>query len=341
MILFVDDEDVAKLVTMDDALVSVRSAFIAQGLGKADNAPRQKVRLPSAILNVMGGALELPEEHIAQDVAGGWLGAKISVAAGNRKQSWFLLFDDVGTLRCVLVANRLGQLRTGAATAVSTEVLGSPSATRLACLGAGYQAWGQVEAAMRARPIEHVDVWSRNHHHAQAFAGRIREKLGLSVTVGRSPAETVQAAHIVVTITATSSPILSGADVRSDAHVVLAGSNNPQRREADEELFRRATAVYTDDVEQARMVSGDLRMAVAEKALRWSDVRLLGPVVVDIATGQPGIQDTAPKNGITVFCSQGIGSWDVSLAADIFARASAAGLGTLLPIDGSIPDART
>ena len=63
-----------------------------------------------------------------------------------------------------------------------------------------------------------------------------------------------------------------GADIRPGAHVVLAASSHVDRREADTDLFTRAAAVYTDDLDLARVHSGDLRTAVADGALAWDDV---------------------------------------------------------------------
>lgn len=336
MVLFLDDADVDRLVTMDDALVSVRAALAAQGQGLANNAPRQKVTLSGAMLNIMGGAFEPAPLNGAIGEPGGWMGAKISVAAGGRKRAWMMLFDQQGVLRCLLGANRLGQLRTGAATGVSTDVLARPDARVLACLGAGYQAWTQVEAVARVRTIERVLVWSRTPERARDFAGRLRAKLGVVVETCETPGEAVRLADVVVTITSSPTPILSGADVREGAHVILAGSNHPQRREADANVFARARAVYADDLHQARAVSGDLRLAVEEKAISWDDVKMLGSAVAPGPQPLPiGDPPGELAHGTTVFCSQGVGSWDVALAREVWKRAVDRHVGTDLGVDGT------
>lgn len=332
MVLFLTDADVARLASMDDALVSVREALAAQGAGRADNAPRQRARLSRAVVNVMGGAVQAPTTGTESARRAGWMGAKVSVAASDRKKAWMMLFDEEGVLRCILEANRLGQLRTGAATGVSTDVLARGDSRVLACLGSGYQARTQVEAVTRVRNIERVHVWSRTSGHAQNFARRLRADLGLTVKTFDRACDAVDTADVVVTITATATPILTGADVRTGTHVVLAGSNDPQRREADSGLFTRARAVYVDDLTQARDVSGDLRMAVEEGALDWADVRTLGSVVAQTRSSRA---DLRQEGGTTVFCSQGIGSWDVALASTVHDRALDRGVGATLALDGA------
>jgi len=269
MVRLLTDADVTRLASMDDALARVRAVLAAQHHGHADNAPRQRARLPGAVVNVMGGAVQVPADVPASAGSGGWMGAKISVSAADRKSSWMMLFDGQGSLRCMLEANRLGQLRTGAATGVSTDVLARPDSRVLACLGSGYQAITQVEAVTRVRKIDRVQVWSRTPAHARRFAERVRAGFGLAVDTFERPGDAVRTADVVVTITASATPVLRGADVRTGSHVVLAGSNDPGRREADADLFAGAGAVFVDDMAQARQVSGDLRLAVQEGALDW------------------------------------------------------------------------
>ncbi|WP_062207656.1 ornithine cyclodeaminase family protein [Streptomyces sp. NBRC 109706] len=333
MVLFLDDHDIARLVTMDEALVSVERALAAQGRGHAANAPRRRLPLGDAALNVLGGALALTEDGAVRAPHEGWMGAKISVSAGGgaRKKSWFTLFDGTGTLRALLESNRLGLLRTGAASGVSAGLLAASDAEVLGCLGAGYQAWGQIEAIARVRPIGHVLLWNRTRDRAHALARRVTERLGLSCEVTPRAVDAVAGSRIVVTVTATTEPILHGAEVRPGTHVVLAGANTPARREADAALFARADAVFVDDLPQAREVSGDLRMAAAEGTLDWSRVEPLGALVVS---------DAQPPTGTTVFCSQGVGAWDVALAHEAYHRALTRGAGTQLPITGEPLDDR-
>ena len=83
-------------------------------------------------------------------------------------------------------------------------------------------------------------------------------------------------ADVVTAATKARYPVIRGAGIRPGTHVVLAGSSHADRREADTNLFARAAAVFTDDLDLAPAHSGDLRTAVTDGALAWHDVRHLG-----------------------------------------------------------------
>jgi alanine dehydrogenase len=334
MVLLLDDVDVDGLVTMDDALQCTRQVLASHGRGRAQNVPRGAARLQGTALSILAGAWETTA--VDEPDGQGWLAAKLSVRAGDTKTARTLLFDHEGAWRCLVSGNRLGQLRTAAATGVSVDLLARCSARVLACLGAGYQAWTQIEAVTRVREIERVLLWNRTFSRAGALARRVEKELGITAEVRDTPAAAVAEADIVVTVTAAAAPILRAVDVPEGAHVVLAGSNQSGRREADADLFAGAGAVYADDLTQARSVSGDLIMAVDEGALAWSDVRPLGAAVADAEEhprAVPGIAGHQQDHDYTVFCSQGVGSWDVALAAVVYQRALARGVGSEVHLD--------
>jgi alanine dehydrogenase len=338
MVLLLEDADVDGLVTIGDALESTRRVLASHGRGRAQNVPRGAASLPGAALSVLAGAWETTDVDAPDGQ--GWLAAKLSVSAGKTKTARILLFDHDGAWRCLVSGNRLGQLRTGAATGVSVDLLAPRSARVLACLGAGSQAWTQIEAVTRVRRIKRVQLWNRTTSRADALAGRVETELGIAAEVRATPTAAVDEADIVVTVTAAAAPILRAADVPDGTHVVLVGSNHPGRREADSDLFAGARAVYADDLPQARSVSGDLIMAVDDGAVAWSDVEALGAAVAaaeDHRLAVPSLVRHKQSRGFTVFCSQGVGSWDVALAVVAYQRALARGVGSDVRLDSSAP----
>ena len=149
---------------------------------------------------------------------------------------------------------------------MSAGALARPGPITLACIGAGYQAWTQVEAVSRVRPIGRLLVWSRTRERAEGFAARVRDGLGLPATPVAAVADAVAGADVVTAATKARDPVYRGAGIRPGTHVVLAGSSHADRREADTDVFARAAAVFTDDLDLARAHSGDLRAAVADGA---------------------------------------------------------------------------
>jgi ornithine cyclodeaminase/alanine dehydrogenase-like protein (mu-crystallin family) len=319
--LVLDEADIGRLLTMDDALAAVRSALVDVYEGNAVNLAKERATLHGETLHSVGAVLRAGEgaEHT-------WHGATIYVS-GNVRDHWTLVFNGKG-LTGAVAGKLLSRLRTGAASGVSADALAAPGVLTVACLGAGYQAWTQVEAVARVRRIGQLLVWSRTRERAASFAADVRDRQGLAAVPVSDAAAAVADADVVIAITKARDPIVLGRDVRQGAHVILAGSSHVDRREADAGLFGRASAVFTDDLDLARAHSGDLIAAVESGALSWADVQHLGAAV----TGPGAAFRRETPNGISIFCNHGVGSWDLELAMTAIARARAQGAGTELDL---------
>jgi alanine dehydrogenase len=115
--------------------------------------------------------------------------------------------------------------------------------------------------------------------------------------------------------------VLDSEWVAAGAHINAMGSNQAGRREIPAEVVRRADWIVVDSKEQARMESGDLLMAFAEKD--WASPRLVE--LQNVVSGQVTAR-TGPDE-ITLFKSNGLAVEDVIAAAFVYERALAAGRG--------------
>lgn len=304
---FISEAVVAELLSVRDAMEPIERALRDQARGHAENLPRQRLHVGTASLHMLA----------ASWAGGGVYGQKVySIGAGGA-QFWVLLYRTDGRPYALIEAQRLGQVRTGAATGVATRALARPDASRVGVIGSGYQMRSQVEAICAVRPVEEVRAWSPTRERLQAFCSEMSNRLGLPVRAARSATEAVAEADIVVTLTTASTPVLGGEDLQSGTHLNICGSNRIQSREVGADVVRMAACVVTDDVEQARIESGDLVGAVADGALQWDAVQRLADVVADPSSGRKRDQD------ITLFKSHGVGLWDVAVAAWIAERAIA------------------
>lgn len=312
MALFLTEDEVAELLPMAAALEAVEAAFKAQGLGLAINESRRRVRTPRGMLHIMSGAI-LPS---------GLLGFKAYTTFRSGSKFIFMLYSaDDGRLLAVMQADKLGQLRTGAASGVATRYLARPDASVLGVIGAGWQAESQVEAICQVRPINLVRVYSRTPERRSAFAARMAERLGVRVEAVESALEAVKDADIVVTITTSREPVLLGEWLRPGMHINAAGSNSLLRRELDDEAVRRADLVFVDSKDQARIESGDLLGPIERGLISWEAVYELGQVVAGL---HPGRQSA---DQITLFESHGLAIWDVAAAGAVYGRAREKGIG--------------
>src|SRR5207302_8211673 len=77
-------------------------------------------------------------------------------------------------LAAVIEANRLGQLRTGAASGVAAKYLARAEARTLGVIGCGWQAESQVASIRAAVPtVERVVAYCRTSERLQGFCKRM------------------------------------------------------------------------------------------------------------------------------------------------------------------------
>jgi len=299
--LFVTEEDVARLLPPADAVAAIEACFERMARGSVANRPRYRLPLEHGALAVMA----------ASDVELGYAGAK--VYAGFREGTRFalLLFRaDRPELVAVIDADKLGQLRTGAASAVAAKHLARREARSLGVIGCGWQAESQVACIRAALPgIDRVLAWCRTPDSLRAFC----ERNGAEAA---DDAQEAAACDVVVTVTSSPDPVLRGDWLRAGALVCAVGANDGRRRELDNVVLERATFVCCDSREDARIESADLIEPVSTGVLDWLEVHELQEVVAGQVAGRQSDED------VVVFKSNGLAAWDVAAAAAVVERAS-------------------
>lgn len=316
MAFFLTEAQVANLLTMPEALDAVERAFTAQGQAEVLNNPRQRLYLPDGVFHIMGAAV----------LSEGVFGFKAYASFAPKTRFLFFLYDaDNGNLLCVMEADRLGQIRTGAASGVATRYMARHDARTLGIIGAGWQAETQVEAVCTVRPIARVKVYSRHIERREQFAERMSAQLGISIVAADTAEEAVRGSAVVVCATTAREPILFGEWLDDGTHINAIGANALSRREMDVSVFARCQTVAVDDKEQAKVESGEILSAIEARKLNWRQVHELAEIVVGRV---PGRTDPAE---VTLFKSLGVALEDVAVAHVVYRKALAQGLGQSLP----------
>ena len=323
MPLLLREEEVQALLSVGDAIEALERTFRAQAEGRAVNLPRQRVRWPGGTLHVLA----------AGDLGSGYVGLKAYTAVGGQTRFVVLLFHaESGELLAIIEADRLGRLRTGAATGLATRYLARPDARVVGMIGAGRQAAMQLMAVCAVRPIAEARVYSPTPERRAAFAHRMRETLGIPVQAVERPEAAVEGADILITITSAREPVLRGAWLRPGVHLNAAGSNALLRRELDEEAIARADLIVIDSRAQGQIEAGDFLEPLERGRLQWERVYELR----DVVAGRVG---RAHPEQITLFKSLGIALEDVAVAAVAYERARAQGAGERIRfLEDLLPD---
>jgi ornithine cyclodeaminase/alanine dehydrogenase-like protein (mu-crystallin family) len=310
MPLFLTEQDVMRLLTMEDTLAAVEAVFKSQATGEATNEPRRRVRAAGAVLQVMSGGVANFAEFK------GLLGLKAYTVARGVARFYVSLFDaESGELLAFIEADKLGQMRTGAASGVATKYLAREDAKTVGVYGTGWQARSQLEAVCAARDIESVKVYSRSPENRARFCLEMSAQLNdVNITPVEKPEEVAEA-DIIVTITSSREPVLQGAWLKPGAHVNAAGGNSILRRELDDEAIKRSSFIAVDSLDQAKIEAGEFVAAVEKGLLTWERVKELRHVVNGEMRGRTNDQE------ITLFKSLGIAIEDVATAAVVYRKA--------------------
>ena len=302
MALHLTEADVEALLGPEEALEAIEACFRRMAAGAVENKPRYRIRLDNGAMRVMAAA----------DLELGYAGVKTYAAFGYDDVRFVVvLFRSAAPAELVAVidANRLGQLRTGAASGVAARYLARPEARTLGVIGCGWQAESQVACIRAAVPtIERTVAYCRTEERLRAFCDR----------VGAEPAESHRDAaehDVVVTVTTSRDPVLRGEWLRPGALVCAVGANDRGSRELDNVVLERASFVCCDAKEQARTESGDLIEPVESGILDWLEVHELQEVVAGEVSGRGSPDD------VVVFKSNGIAAWDVAIGAAAVERA--------------------
>jgi alanine dehydrogenase len=317
MAILLRESDVAKLATIDMAIEAVEQAFRLQGEQKADTAPRRRCRLEQGMLHLMGASLPTL----------GYAGLKTYTSVEGRVRFLVLLYGGDGQLLAMIEADRLGQLRTGAASAVATKHMARHESSKLGIFGTGFQARSQLLAICAVRPIKTVLAYSRDPERREKFCQEMMAELtGTSVQPAATPEGAAREMDIVVTATNSKEPVLKSEWISKGTHINAIGGNFLSKQELDVATVGKSACVVVDSLEQARLESGDLARAAEAESFYWEDARELGLVVIGEFPGREDDQE------ITLFESQGIALEDVALAARVYEQALKTGIGEPLPL---------
>ncbi len=310
--IYLTEQDVTNLLTMSDTLAAVETAFKAQATGDATNESRRRVRANGAILMTMSGAI----------ASLGTYGLKAYTVAKGKARFHVTLYDTAtGELLALIEADKLGQMRTGAASGIATKYLAREDAKTVGIYGTGWQAQSQLAAVCAVRKIESVKVFSRSEEKRNQFSATMSTQLGIENITPVAEPEAAADAEILITVTSSPKPVLEGTWLKPGTHINAAGGNSIMRSEVDDEVIKRANFIAVDSKDQAKMEAGELVFPVEKGILTWERVQEVCHVVNGEVQGRKSSED------ITLFKSLGLAIEDVATATWIYRKAQSLHVG--------------
>ncbi len=289
------------------AVGAVERGFRALGLGEATLPDPLVMELPAqqAEVHVKGAHLRGGRHIVLKLATGFYRNRARGLPSGD---GMFLLLDaDTGAPDILLEEHGyLTDLRTAAAVALTLKYLAPKDATEALLVGAGALARLTARAILAELPLERLTLWNRTRERAESLAREVAPLVATRVAPALEHA--VRDHRVIVTATASTTPLVMAAWVRPGAHVTSVGTGSPDKIELEPALLARADKLVADRVCQTERY-GNLRHAVAAGAVTRDKVYAeLG----DLAAGR--LAGRERESEITVADLTGVGVQDAAIA---------------------------
>jgi ornithine cyclodeaminase/alanine dehydrogenase-like protein (mu-crystallin family) len=355
MPLFLNNDDIAQLITMKDTMEALEVLYREMGEGVAITAPRSDVHSPTAAaasaegpmahyLKSMSGAsphfgtaaLRFSSDIVAwRETGGGMRREKLPMLPGQRWMGIVMLFSSAnGELLAIMNDGVLQRFRVGGANGVAAKYLARANAEAVGLIGSGWQAGTQVMAVCEARKIKRIKVFSPTKANRERFARETGALVGAEIVPVNSYEEAVKDVDIIVTATNSRTPFLGKSALRDGMHI-----SAMQRDEFDDAallacsplvLHSRTTENNVTSAALAHFESDDfkLRDHPTERGIDWKSL----PTLPDLLCGR--IQGRKHDRQITGFVNNiGMGAQFAAVGKKVYDAAKATGAGREVPLD--------
>jgi len=329
-LLILTDKDVQKALSMSEAVDVCSHAFQQLSTGKATVPLRTIMSTPFGYSGFMPAFC--PGDS-GEDSA---LGLKIVAVRPNNPKDFglatipaqVLLVDPQrGTPLVLMDATYLTLLRTAAGSGAATKFMAKEAPRKLVVFGAGNQAHAHVEAMLTVKPsIKKVIMVNRTIESASDLVKQLSNDSkyrGVTFSSSNNPRVALAGADLVVTATASPTPLFDGDDLEPGCHLNCVGSHHPTVQEVDSKTIKKALVVV-DERKGCLAEAGDIMVPIKEGLITADHV------IAELGEVTGGKQIRQSETDITLFKSVGNAVQDVSVGLAVYKKAKALGLGIMV-----------
>lgn len=318
-ILFLNEADVSQCMNPHDAVILAEKGIKADGAGQ--------VKGDKFYMDVGEGGFIKPFSGYMAGEEFAYV-KSFSFFENNRSKnlpvtdSMVMLFDaNTGLPACVMEANWITAMKTGASTAVTAKYLAAPGSKRLTLFGAGGLGRTHLLCLNELFELEKVWVVDVIHEAAEKFVGEMREKTGLRIDIPQSNEAAVRESDLIITVTTGSAVNVEYPWVKPGAFIARMGSY----QEVALEVLLKADKLIVDRWEYASYRIPEMVELIEAGKLSRSSIDCEWP---EIAAGlKPGREDDGE---IIVFMGLGIWGEYAAILPEVYRRAQKLGLGSRL-----------
>ena len=322
-------DDVDELLDIPSVVDAVEDAFAAYHGGDAKMPPKSYIDLPQ-----YNGDFRAMPAYVGDD-AEGEDGASIKWVNSHPDNPdkhdlpsvmGVVVYSDPETAfpLAVMDGTTLTRYRTGGAAGTAMRHLAASEAHTFGVVGAGAQAYAQVDAAENVIDLERVVVADVDEEAVERF---VDDHADASYDVVGGSTREAAGCDVVSTLTPSREPIVERDWVKDGAHINAMGADAEGKQELDSALVHEADVVVDDWAQCSH--SGEINTVVSRDEFGEDDVyATLGEIVA-------GEKPSPADDRITVFDSTGLAIQDVAAARLVNARGRENGVGTPFELVGT------
>lgn len=290
-----------------DFTETIKKGFIAYSKGEVVVPPVGELsfELPPGDTHIKYGYIKNDRSFVVKIASGFYQNPQLGLPSNS---GLMLLFSQkTGMLQSILLdEGYLTDLRTALAGRIAAELLGPEDVEGIGIYGTGIQARMQAEYLSRLTPCRKLMVWGRSSESLERYALAM-EGLGFQVSPTMDPAEVAAGCNLLVTATASKTPILKASMIRPGTHITAMGADTPAKQELDPEILAKAALVVADSISQCTE-RGEIHHALKAGVIGRERLAELGLLLAETDRTIRG------KDDITVADLTGVAVQDIVIA---------------------------
>jgi alanine dehydrogenase len=350
MTLILSNDDVAKLLTVEECMAALEPAYVELAGGRGVNRTRSDsivavrgrpdtvygLKTMDGVVPSMGvGAVRINSDIISWPKVGNAQRRAKEPAANGRWVGLVMLFSsENGEPLAIMPDGVMQRIRVAAANGIGIKYMARADADDIAIIGSGWQAGTQLMAACVARKVRRIRCWSPSAENRANFAANMTPQLGIAVEPMADAESAVKGADVVLCATSSIDPVYLASWLEPGVHL---SSIKLAEIESAALAHCKHIALHVRQEKPMHFVEPGADAADSETSEKgWAyktgiDFQTL-PVVADLISGKAKGRDT-PED-ITAFLNNlGMGYQFAVAGAVVYRKAKEQGLGHELPTD--------
>lgn len=297
--VFLDNKDLDKYMSMEDAIKAVEKLLNEKNLDTLITPPEFKVRAEKgALVFTPGGSY-----------GSGVIGAGIhETFHGLKEHSQLVTVYDINTgqLKGMVISDYIMHLAIAATGAIAVKLLSRPDSRILGLIGSGIKAWKQLEGVVKVRNIEKVMYFDTGKDDSTDIIDRYSEMLSVKIENVASIKEVVENSDILILATKSHEPIFDPKWLKPGTHINTVGPHVKDAQELDEKVAQMSKIITIDSIEKIKTSTKPFFLIGVSN--RESLVEL-NKLLTDGFTRES-------DDDITLFCSVGLAGTEVVIASE-------------------------